>query len=374
MARKRIIIAGTRGIPASHGGFETFAEKLALYLKERGWDVTVSCQVDSSVTHSEDEWHGIKRMLIPIKSQGAWGTIQFDWKTTLRALSEDAVVLVLGYNTAVFSLLYKVRGIPNVINMDGIEWKRRKWKPWQKAWLYFNERIAGVIGTRLIADHPEIKRHLSRGIFGRKYIEVIPYGADPITETSRSDAEQIFEKFAIKPFEYALVIARPEPENQILEIVQAFSNRRREAKLLVLGTYKPNENEYHRAVLESAGDGIIFPGAIYDQQVVGALRAYTSLYIHGHSVGGTNPSLVEALAAGSPVLAHGNKFNTWVAGSAAEYFDSADGCREKLDFLLEDQEKLDAMRDSSISRYLEAFRWDDVLARYEEILIEAMNS
>ncbi len=156
---KQLIITGIRGVPAAHGGFETFAENLAVYLVKYGWKVTVYCQESYNDFQqvSETEWQGVRRIHIPVKGQGAKATIIFDYLSLKHAAKEPGLVLTLGYNTALFNLRLRLSGKKNLINMDGIEWKRDKWKWYEKAWLYFNERAGCLIGNHLIADHPEIK-------------------------------------------------------------------------------------------------------------------------------------------------------------------------------------------------------------------------
>lgn len=359
----KIAIVGSRGIPARHGGFETFAEQLALYMARRGWDVSVYCQEEGSGELYEDRWKGIRLIHIHVGRDSAFGSILFDLKSTIHAAGEKGVVLTLGYNTALFSALYRLKNIPNLINMDGLEWKRQKWSLPERAWLYLNERLGCLLGNHLIADHPEIEAHLRTRVDSAK-ITMIPYGANPVES---GDVRRLSD-FGLAPREYALVIARPEPENSILEIVSAYSRKPRGRKLVVLGNYDGNKNAYHAEVLKAAGRETLFPGAIYDQATVGALRYYTRLYIHGHQVGGTNPSLVEAMGAGSPVLARDNRFNRWVAGDAARYFSCANDIEQQLDSLLHNDEELLARSMNSLQRYRENFTWDWVLLQYENIL------
>jgi glycosyltransferase involved in cell wall biosynthesis len=360
---KIIRILGTRGIPAQHGGFETFAEHLALYLVSKGWDVTVYCQEESNKRVFEDRWNGVRLVYIPVRQKGAYGTIVFDWLSTWHAVHEKGLVLILGYNTAAFSALYRLKGITNLINMDGIEWQRQKWNVFERIWLYLNERLGCWLGNQLIADHPEIKQHLVSRISESK-ITMIPYGADQIEVPDLT----VMEKYGLVSHQYVLVIARPEPENSIREIVLAFSRKPREVRLVVLGQYDYENTHYHRQVLDAASDEIVFLGAIYDKQVVSALRFHSLLYVHGHQVGGTNPSLVEALGAGSPVLAHDNRFNRWVAGPGAQYFIDEQACAEQFDVLLNDQTNLVQMRLASIKRHEAMFTWKKVLGEYEELL------
>lgn len=365
--QKSISILGTRGIPAQHGGFETFAEYLAPYLLQHGWKVTVYCQDDGEGEVYEDEWQGIRLVHIPVAQEGAKGTIIFDWKSTLHAAKSDDLILTLGYNTALFCIAYRFKGIKNIFNMDGIEWKRDKWTLLERAWLYINERAGCWLGNHLVADHPEIKNHLATRVNKNK-ITMIPYGSDAI-ETA--DVTQL-EAYGLEPGGYAIVIARPEPENSILEIVKAFSARQRNKKLVVLGNYEKADPEYSRKVKQAASDEVIFPGAIYDKAVIQALRFYACLYIHGHTVGGTNPSLVEALGASNAVLAHDNKFNRWVAGTGNCYFKDEQECCRQLDALLENREKIDGMKSASISRHQDRFTWEKVLDEYEKLLLASV--
>ena len=309
-------ILGIRGVPAAHGGFETFAEYLALYLVKKGWKVTVYCQIDGTGPITEDTWEGVHRINIPVDRAGPAGTIQFDWIATRHAQKAGEPCLTLGYNTAIFCTLLRMARLPNVINMDGIEWQRAKWGAGPKAWFYLNEWAGAWLGNHLVADHPEI-----------------------------------------------------EPENSLLEIVEGFSRKPRGMKLAVLGKYE-DSNAYHQAVKAAAGNEVMFLGAIYDKKVVQALRFHSAAYVHGHQVGGTNPSLVEALGAGNAVIAHDNRFNRWVAGPGAAFFDGAAGFAAQLDAILADPTRLDSMRKASRERFLAEFQWEKILSEYETLLLK----
>ena len=363
----KLAILGTRGIPAAHGGFETFAERLAQFLVERGWHVTVYCQVDEGIGTAIDEWGGVHRVLIPVARNGALGTMEFDWKCISHLLRDDdpGLVLTLGYNTAVFCARLRKAKIPNIINMDGIEWRRVKWRRHERAWLWLNERAGCWFGNCLVADHPEIANHLATRV-SRKKIVTIPYGARNIQSADAS----VLVSFGIRPGRFLLVVARPEPENSIQEIVRAFSGAERGYHLVLLGEYNRHQNDYHREVLRTASDEVKFPGAIYDRRVVEALRFHCRIYIHGHQVGGTNPSLVEALGAGSAILAHDNRFNRWVTAGNAHYFSSEKECAEQIARLLSDDREIEVMRRASRDRFSSRFTWERVLTEYERLLID----
>ena len=358
---RKLLILGTRGIPANYGGFETFAQRLALYLVQRGWEVTVYCQVNTPKLITK-QWQGINLVYIPSNSNSALNTVIFDYKSTIHALKQEGIILVLGYNTAIFSILYWLKKRVSIMNMDGMEWWRSKWNFFQKVWLFLNERCGAIFSDHLIADHPQIKKHLTSYVSPKK-ISVIPYATEPVNRVDKN----LLKAYQLVPNQYSLVIARPEPENSILEIVSAFSSRKWGQKLVILGRYLPQIVPYHKEVMDAASDEVIFAGAIYEKEIVDSLRFYARLYIHGHTVGGTNPSLVEALAAGTPILAQDNSFNQWVAGDKAHYFRDQDDCLEELKQLLYNTDELENMRLASKARYWEQFSEERDLKAHEKL-------
>lgn len=310
----------------------------------------------------QDSWRGVDRVRIPVLQSGPKGTIVFDWRATLHASGHSDLCLTLGYNTAFFCALLRLKGVPNLINMDGIEWSRAKWGSVAKTWFWLNERAGCWLGNHLIADHPEIKRHLARRVSAQK-ITTIAYGADRLVDVPVAPLQAL----GLEPGRYLTLVARPEPENSILEVVSGFSSAPRGIVLAVLGTYL-DSNPYHRAVRAAAGPEVRFLGAIYDRDIVQALRFHCAAYIHGHQVGGTNPSLVEALGAGNAVIAHDNRFNRWVAGTGARYFSDAASFADQLQAMLGDPVALAAMQQQSRERFAEAFTWDAILQEYRLLL------
>ena len=355
-------ILGTRGVPAAHGGFETFAEKLALHLVAQGWRVVVYCQDDGTGPMLEDSWQGVERVRFPVASSGPKGTIVFDWLATAHAARHTDLCLTLGYNTALFCALLRIKGVPNLINMDGIEWSRAKWGPLAKTWFWLNERAGCWLGNHLVADHPQIQAHLQTRVAASK-ITTIAYGGQVVSAAPTNAVTAL----GLEPGRFLTVIARAEPENSLLEVVQGFSSKPRGHQLVVLGHYDP-ANAYHQAVKSAASDEVKFVGAIYDQSVVQALRFHSTAYVHGHQVGGTNPSLVEALGAGNPVVAHDNRFNRWVAGEGALYFSGAQSLSDCMDQLLGDPAQLVRLRAHGQRRFELMFTWDDILGQYETLL------
>jgi glycosyltransferase involved in cell wall biosynthesis len=361
--RPVVRILGTHGVPAGYGGFETAAENIALHLVARGWRVVVYCQTEGPFEITEDTWRGIERVFVPVNQPGWRGTSLFDLRSIRHAVRHRDLCLTFGYNTAVFNTMQRFRHIPNVVNMDGMEWTRARWGKAKQGILLANERIACRIADHLIADHPVIYDYLARHADPAR-ISTITYGAHPVEEAPVEPVRAL----GLEPGGYSTVVCRPIPENSLLEIVEAFSRRRRDHRLVVLGDFL-EDDDYHRAVRAAAGAEVVFPGAIYDPEVLTALRFHGRLYLHGHTVGGTNPSLVEAMATGNPVVAHDNPYNRWVAGPEARYFSTADELAAVLDGLLDDPQALRKMSAASVDRHRQEFTWTHVAGQYEELLL-----
>ncbi len=357
-------IMGTRGVPAAHGGFETFAQQLALYLVDQGFSVTVYCQSDgpADLSGREDYWNGIHRVHFGTRRTGAAGTMEFDLACVRDVMARPGVDLVLGYNTAVFNLLQKLRGRRVYMNMDGIEWKRKKWSAPAKLWLLMNEIIGANLCDTPIADHPEIGRHIAKRTLRSPV--VIPYGADEVRHADTGPVREL----GLIPGRYFISIARIEPENSILEIIQAHQGAGSGMDLVVLGHFEP-DNAYHRQVKAAGRGRVVFAGAIFEDHRVKSLRFHARAYFHGHQVGGTNPSLVEALGAGNAVIAHDNAFNRWTAGEGQLFFDTVQTCRAHIRRLAHDDIALQTAKVAARKRHAADFRWGDVLAQYQTLLL-----
>ncbi len=366
MSQRSVLILGTRGLPAAHGGFETFAEQLSLFLVGRGWHVAVYCQHDvATVTRPPwvDSWKGVERINIQISRKGPQASLEFDWHSIRDAARRDGLCLVLGYNSAIFLPYLRMMGRTVVTNMDGVEWRRQKWNRPVRAWFWINEWIAAWTSHHLIADHPAIADHLATRR-SRTAVSMITYGGVPVD----SAALEPLNRLGLARDRYFVSVARIEPENNILSIIEAFTRRPRGCKLVVLGTLD-DRFPYHRAVKAAVNHEVLLPGPIYDAESVRALRFHARAYMHGHTVGGTNPSLVEALWAGNAVIAHDNIFNRWTAGDAQFFFSDVDGCDAMIETVLTDSARVTTARTAARHRAAETFEWRSVLEAYEQRLM-----
>ncbi|WP_082510440.1 MULTISPECIES: DUF1972 domain-containing protein [unclassified Rhizobium] len=364
---KTLNILGIRGIPAAHGGFESFVQNFAPFMHNKGWAVVVYCQHDSRDPNtpksgSEDIWQGIRRVHISVPGSGPLSTILFDLKATLNVLNRPGIDLVLGYNTAIFIILQRIFRRTVLINMDGIEWHRRKWGRYAKVWFWANEWLGLKLASVPIADHPEIAKHLYKR--GCKESIVIPYGAHRVTDANKD----LIAQYNLAPRDYFISIARIEPENSLLEIVQAYTKSGVAEKLIILGNFSPEQNQYHRAIQKAANSNVVFLGAIYEIETVQSLRFHSLAYIHGHQVGGTNPSLVEALGAGNIIIAHDNKFNRWTAGRHHLYFSNIIECAEAIIKVTADVELRNSAHKESLKLHDIRYRFEIIHSEYLSVI------
>jgi len=315
----RIAILGTRGIPARYGGFETFAEQLSVRLVQRGFDVTVYAEADG-MPPPDATYRGVRVRYRRRPRWGAASVLAYDCACLWDARRGYDLVYMLGYGAAWACWWPRLWGTPVWINVDGLEWARSKWSAPARLYLRVMEWVATRAATRLIADADAIARRFRERYPRGAPCTAIAYGADVVDPAQVSTAP--LATWGLTPGRYALVVARPEPENHVLEIVQGYLRHDGDRPLVVVGDIT-GATPYQRRLLALRSERIRFIGAIYDPAQLTALRAHAAVYLHGHSVGGTNPSLLESMACGSLVIAHDNPFNREVAGEAAEYFDNA---------------------------------------------------
>jgi len=315
----KIGIIGTRGIPNQYGGFEQFAENFSTRMVERGHDVTV--YISHRHPYKSDHYKNVRliRCYDPEYLMGTAGQFIYDFNCIRNSREHNFdVILQLGYTSStIWSWLYP-EGSILVTNMDGLEWSRAKYNKWTQHFLTHAEKWGVNHSDYLIADSKGIQDYLLKK-YNTKAV-LIPYGAD-IYETKKGDI-QTLHKFSVKSNEYDLLIARYEPENNIETILKAYATAKNR-ELVLIGNFK-NTSFGHRMYRDYGGYAHIhFAGPVYEVKQLNVLRYHSRLYMHGHSVGGTNPSLLEAMACNALICAHDNLFNRYVLGDDAFYFKEA---------------------------------------------------
>lgn len=312
MVSLKIAIAGTRGIPARYGGFETFAEELSARLAERGHKVSVYCR-DSALTTDNRQPTTVRRLVLPAVRHKYFETVSHTLLSALDALRRDFDVVLLcnAANAFVLPLLRAAR-IPVAINVDGIERHRRKWNVAGKAVYAMGESFSALFANRVVADANVIADYY-RQRYGIEPV-MIPYGAEfPPEEDS-----DVLQRLGVEAGNYILYVSRFEPENNPLEVVQAHEKMAGAPKLVMLGSAS-YDHDLAARLQSHASDRILFPGALYGRDYR-TLQRNALIYIQATEVGGTHPAMIEAMASGGCVMAHDTPENREVGGDAVGYF------------------------------------------------------
>jgi glycosyltransferase involved in cell wall biosynthesis len=358
----KIAITGTKGIPNRYGGFEQFAEHLSSRLAQRGHDVLVYNPSFHPV--HKDEYNKVKiiRKFSPEKYIGPAANYLYDFLCLSDAIKRKAdIILECGYATAAPALrLLNFRKTELLINPDGMEWQRPKWSPIIRLIIRIAEKSVAKTGFKLVCDNPELVNYYKE----RYNVDsiYIPYGADIFENPDK----QILKTFNVQPFEYFLVIARLEPENNLQTIIKGFLKSGYVGKLLIVGNPL---NNFGRKLMKEfvASSNILFTKDIFDQNILDNLRYYSKAYFHGHSAGGTNPSLLEAMAAGSLIIAHDNKFNRIILKENALYFNNAE---DITGILLSEKDwinKKESLVEENLKIIQQLYQWEEVTNQYEDL-------
>lgn len=364
MSSIRIGILGTRGIPNRYGGFEQCAEYLAAGLVNKGHEVWVYNSHNHE--YKESEWNGVHiiHCYDPENKIGTAGQFIYDLNCINDARKRKFdVLLQLGYTSNSIWFRRWPKNCSNVVNMDGLEWKRSKYSKKVRAFLKHAERWAAMNGDILIADSVGIQKYLKEKY--EKPSAYIAYGADIFDKPD----EVYLSAYDVEPYKYDMLIARMEPENNIEMILKGYISSDTDRVLLVVGK---TENNFGKYLFETYDqhDKIRFLGGIYDMDTINNLRYYSHLYFHGHSVGGTNPSLLEAMASSALIAAHDNDFNKGVLGDAAFYFDSEGSLKSIIEKLRSKKDYNNYIEDN-LQKIRDRYNWPRIVDEYEKVLVAA---
>ncbi len=365
----KIAILGSRGIPAIIGGFETLAEQVGTRLAARGHDVTVYCERNLYPGRRPENFRGVRLVHLPALPTKSLEALSYDFLCVGQALSEGHDLLyMLADNTAVSLLVPRLFGKRIVINTDGVEWQRSKWPWYGRLFLEFNEWLATRLTRHLVVDAREMGAYYKRR-YGRE-TTFITNG----TELIYSRDPGLVRRLGLEPGGYLAVVCRLEPENNVETIIREFGKTDRDLKLAIAGgaNYR---SKYVRRLTEMARDDsrVVFLGVLPDWDTLRELRVQALAYVHGHQVGGTNPSLVEAMGAGNIILANRNPFNCEVAGEAALYWTAEPGdLRDRILQVADNHASLGGLGEKARRRAAEFYNWDAIAAlteRYFETVL-----
>jgi len=363
--KKNIAIIGTVGLPANYGGFETLTAHLVDHLNE-DYNLTVYC---SGKTYKKNErqayYKGARLKYIPLKANGVQSLL-YDAISIMHALFYADILLILGVAGAwMLPFIKKFTNKKIIISIDGIEWKREKWNFFAKCYLFWAESMAVKYSHIDISDNESIQDYTAMryGSLSR----IIEYGADHTMQVKPNNESKKDFPFLKSP--YAFKVCRIEPENNVHEVLEAFVKLSKYT-MVIVGNW--NNSDYGVSLKEKYGhySNVYLLDPIYDQQKLDILRGNALIYIHGHSAGGTNPSLVEAMYLGLPIIAFGVSYNRTTTENKALYF------KDNLDLkVLIESIKIKELKEIGVEMKSIAYRrytWSFIAQKYKELVAEVL--
>lgn len=356
----KIGIIGTVGVPARYGGFETLVHYLVPNIRHR-FDITVYC---SGKTYSKEEqkaeWEGAKLHYIPLEANGIQ-SILYDLWSILHAIKSQDILLILGVSGCLFLPFIKLFSKKKVIvNIDGLEWRRAKWNWFAKKFLRMSEGIACKYADEIVTDNQILKEYVKirYGINGN----LIEYGANHTTQEKFAKSD--LKKYDFLGSDYAFKVARIEPENNVHVILKTFVEIRN-YPLVIVGNW--DNSAYGRALKKEYGSkqNIYLLDPIYESRQLNVLRSNAKIYIHGHSAGGTNPSLVEAMYLNLPIISFDVIYNRVTTNNQGLFFSTSEDLKRHMN-------RISRLPLNSIAKSLKQFAnkkytWEIVSRKYADL-------
>lgn len=356
---KSVAIIGTRGYPSYYGGFETAVRKLAPHLADSGWNTTVYGRPGSTRDDDPDTDERISRVTTRGFETKSLSTLSYGLTAVLHALvHKPDVAIVMNVANGFWLPLLRLRGVPTIVNVDGIEWNRAKWGRAAKRVFRLGAKFTGWFANELVSDSLEIRR-IWKSEFKRDSV-FIPYGGD-VPGTLPIEP-------GLRRRDYVLVVARFVPENTIGEFFEAIPDIAADHQVVIVGS-----SGYGGAFDEAAADlasrysNVTWMGHVNDDEKLLSLWQHSGVYFHGHSVGGTNPALVQAMACGAPVVARDTVYNREVLGDLGIFVEpDAPSIAATIRSAMIDVDQGNVSADL-VRRARSEYSWADVCDRYEAL-------
>jgi glycosyltransferase involved in cell wall biosynthesis len=356
----KIAILGTRGIPSNYGGFETFAEQLSVRLAERGHEMTVYCR-RGVVEGNARKFRGVQLVHLPSIRHKYFETVSHTFLSALHAaLGVYDVVYVCNSANAPICYIPWLRRQVTVLNVDGLEWRRKKWGGIAQAYYRWAAALAARMPIEIVTDADVIQAFYQKHF--RRASNCLRYGTEFFERGYRRD---LVERLGLRPDEYVLYVSRMERENNPLLVVQGYKNAGTDLPLVMVGD-APYAQDYFAEVKREADSRVMFLGYRFGDEYH-ALQANAHLYIQATEVGGTHPALVEAMGHGNAIAAHDVPEHREVLGDAGAYFrwHDADALARLIDWLTSDRDEVESLRRRAVARARERYGWDAVTDEYE---------
>ena len=381
MEEKQVFIVGSNGIPANYGGFETFVENLTAKKIDQNIKYHVACLAKDN---NEFEYNNARCFNVKVPNIGPAKAIYYDLIALKKSIKyikknkiENASIYLLGSTIGAFVGFYKRKmkkqGIYFCVNPDGCEWKREKWNYFIKKYLKYSEKVMVKHADLVICDSVNIEKYIKDEY--KKYnpnTTFIAYGSDIVQETiDNTKLDKWYKDKNVNKNEYYLVVGRFVPENNYETAIKEFMKSNTKKDLVIITNVE--ENKFYKELKEKTkfenDERIKFVGTVYDQELLTSIRKNAYGYIHGHKVGGTNPSLLEALATTNLNLLFDVSFNKEVAKDGALYWNTDKGCLSGLINNLENipNDEIENLSHKAKLRIKEEYNWEKIIKKYEEI-------
>ncbi|MBN1353550.1 MAG: DUF1972 domain-containing protein [Candidatus Omnitrophica bacterium] len=361
----KVAILGSRGIPVSYGGYETLVERLALGLASSpGIEVTVYCR-KNYFKEKPVRYHGVRLVYLPTFRVKALESLIHSFLSSIHVLFQDVnVIFFVDPANAPFFILLRLFGKKVIVNTDGLGWKRRKWWPMARHYYKFVELLSKWTANVLVTDNPAMKEYYKEE-YGAHSV-CIAYGASNAEGTD----ESVYRELGVYPDNYLLVVARLEPENNTDFIIDEYVNARIDMPLVVVGD-SPYDPDIMKRLRRLAGGKVYFTGYISNQRKLNSLYKGAYIYIHGHEVGGTNPSLLRAMDAQTAPLSIDVSFNKAVIGECGFFFEKRRGSlSDILSRLTKEPEEVKGKSRMAKERADTAFKWESVIEEYKQLFYD----
>lgn len=356
----RIAILGTRGIPANYGGFETFAEQLGTRLAARGHQVAVYGRKHYSTTDSKF-YRGVELVTLPTIRHKYFDTIIHTFLSVLHSSPQKYdIILICNAANSIFSFIPRLFGTPTLVNVDGLERKRKKWNWVGRSYYLLSEWLSTFLPTAIVTDAQVIQDYYATRY--KKESAMIAYGA----EVARRAAPDKLAQFNLCPNGYVLYVSRLEPENNAHLVIEAYEKVKTEMPLVIVGG-APYAEEYIAQLKSTRDPRVKFLGFVFGEDYR-ALQQNAYCYVHATEVGGTHPALIEAMGAGNCALTLDTPENREVISGAGIVYGSVSDLTTKLQQVINHPEMIGEYRRRAMARVLELYNWEEITDQYDELL------
>ncbi len=359
----KLAIIGSRGIPANYGGFETFAEELSVNLvKEFKYSVTVVGDCNQKITNSySTNYEGVN--LLYSKYSKSDNPFLFYYDSIKLVSKSNNIIYSCGPAGGIYGWIARRNNAIMITNPDGLNWQRPKWNYFIKRGFQILDFLSTKFSHYIACDSFEIEKYYNN-VYKSKKTFVVEYGAytNPYNEVNNSYTNSILKKYNLIEHSYHLIVSRLEPENHVNEIINGFLKQERKYPLVVVGNL--DDTKYVKTITKKTSANIKFLDGIYNKKELAVIRSKAFSYWHGHSVGGTNPSLLEAMASKNLCVCHDNVFNRETIGNFGVFFNDCHDINNKFILIENDQTNNSIMKKGAYQKIVSYYSWGNITKKY----------